>query len=333
MKNFKKNSVLLLIISTFFVFFLVKDNFIDTVRIIRGADMGLILLAFMLFYIYVYLESLLMYLIVLEYKKDYKFMDTFKLIVMTKFFNGITPFSSGGQPIQIYHLKKDGIDASKGTIIIVESFLIFQFTILILGIVAIFINSIFNLFEFTNIMFYMTVIGFILNTIAFLAVFLISINQKFNTSIHKLVIKIVEKLKLKNKEQRNEKINKYFSEYYEGFQSLWKNKKLMIKGLILETLSLIILFIIPILIFKSLDIKFTLNLFTTVIIGIYIFIIGSFVPIPGGTGGTEYAFLVFFKKYIPMLSLTPALIIWRFVTYYGPVLIGGIVFNIFKKRE
>lgn len=333
MKNFKKNTVILLIISTLFIFFLVKDNFIETVRLIRGSNMWLILLSFVVFYLYVYLEAVLMYLIVIEYKKDYKFKETLKLLIMTKFFNGITPFSSGGQPIQVYELKKDGIDSSKGTIIIVESFLIFQFTIILMGIIAVIINSTFHLFKFTPIMFYMTVIGFILNILAFFVVFIISVNKRLNQFINRFIIKIIHKLKLKNKEKRIKKVNNYFNEYYEGFQFLWQNKALMLKGILLEVIALTLLFIIPIIIFKALNIEYSISLFTTIIISIYIFIVGSYVPIPGGTGGTEYAFLTFFKNYVPALSLTPALIVWRFVTYYTPVVIGGIVFNFFKKRE
>ena len=65
MKSFKKNTIILLVISTLFIF-LVKDNFIETVRIIRNANMWWIILAFLIFYLYVFVEAILMYLIVLE---------------------------------------------------------------------------------------------------------------------------------------------------------------------------------------------------------------------------------------------------------------------------
>lgn len=333
MKNFKKNTVILLIISTLLVFFLVKDNFIETVRLIRGANMGWILFSFLLYYAYVYLEAVLMYLIVVKYQKNYKFSKTLKLITMTKFFNGITPFATGGQPIQVYELKKDGISTSKGTTIIVESFLIFQFTIILLGIIGIVIKSIFHFFTLTPVMFYMTIVGFILNIIMFITVFTISINKRMNIGINKFVIKLINKLKIKDKLKRKRKINKYFKEYYDAFQSLKSNKKLILTGILLEVVALLALFATPLFIFKALNIEYTINLLGTVIISIYVFIIGSYIPIPGGTGSTEYAFLELFKGKIPQISLTPALIIWRFVTYYAPVLIGGIVFNLFKKQS
>lgn len=333
MKNFKKNTIILLIISTLFIFFLVKNNFIETVRIIRNANMFWIIIAFIIFYLYVFLESITMYLIVIEYKKDYKFKETLKLMIMTKFFNGVTPFSSGGQPLQIYELKKDGIETSKGTAIIVESFLIFQFALILFGIIAVILNSIFHFFIFTPTIFYFTIIGFILNILAFLIVFIISINEKINKSLNKFILKIIDKLKLKNKERKIIKVNNYFEEYYEGFEFLRQNKFLMIKGIVLEILAITLLFIIPIFIFKALHVEYNISLLGITTMSAYIFIVGSFIPIPGGTGGTEYAFLEFFKPFISFSSLTPTLIVWRFVTYYAPVVIGGVVFNFLKKRE
>ena len=334
MKNFKRNTIILLIISTIFIYYVVKDNFIETIRLIRGANFGWILMAFILFGLYVFFEAYIMYKVILEYKKDYKFKEVFKLMVMTKFFNGITPFASGGQPIQVYELSKDGIDPSKGTTIVVQTFLIFQFTILILGILSIISNIIFELFVFSPLMYWMTLVGFALNIIAFLTIYIISYNKKINVKINNIIVKIIDKTKFcKNKEKKKEKVNKYFNDYYEGFKYLKQNKKLFINGCFLEAISLIVFFLIPQCVFNALNIDHSLNLFVTTVISTYIFLIGSYIPIPGGTGGLEYGFLTFFKSFTTTGALTSALIVWRFVTYYAPVTVGGIVFNFFKKRD
>jgi uncharacterized membrane protein YbhN (UPF0104 family) len=54
-------------------------------------------------------------------------------------------------------------------------------------------------------------------------------------------------------------------------------------------------------------------------------LIGAFVPIPGGSGGIEYAFVAFFGFYITGSTLMAMLLIWRFITYYLSLLIGGLV--------
>ena len=60
-------------------------------------------------------------------------------------------------------------------------------------------------------------------------------------------------------------------------------------------------------------------------------LIGSFVPIPGGTGGLEYGFINFYGNFIKGSVLTAIMITWRFITYYIPMIIGAIAVNV-KKR-
>jgi hypothetical protein len=54
-------------------------------------------------------------------------------------------------------------------------------------------------------------------------------------------------------------------------------------------------------------------------------LIGAFVPIPGGSGGIEFAFASFFGFYITGSTLMAMLLIWRFITYYLSILAGGLV--------
>jgi len=61
-------------------------------------------------------------------------------------------------------------------------------------------------------------------------------------------------------------------------------------------------------------------------------IIGSFVPIPGGTGGLEYAFVHYFGFFIVSAPLVAAMLVWRFMTYYLMMSVGGVML-LFKKRE
>ena len=65
----------------------------------------------------------------------------------------------------------------------------------------------------------------------------------------------------------------------------------------------------------------------------YVMIIGSFVPIPGGTGGIEYGFTQFFGMLIPNSQLQATLISWRFITYYFGIIIGALLFDFEKKVE
>jgi uncharacterized membrane protein YbhN (UPF0104 family) len=62
----------------------------------------------------------------------------------------------------------------------------------------------------------------------------------------------------------------------------------------------------------------------------FVLIIGNFVPIPGGSGGIEYGFLKFFGIFVTSSILSSGLIVWRFITYYLGIIIGGVALGFFK---
>ena len=65
----------------------------------------------------------------------------------------------------------------------------------------------------------------------------------------------------------------------------------------------------------------------------YIMIIGSFVPIPGATGGIEFGFVQFFGNFITGSKLSAMMLVWRFITYYFSLILGAIALNIKKVRK
>jgi uncharacterized protein (TIRG00374 family) len=62
-------------------------------------------------------------------------------------------------------------------------------------------------------------------------------------------------------------------------------------------------------------------------------LIGSFIPLPGGTGGVEYGFINFFGNFLSGAILKTLMLLWRFFTYYFGMFIGAITFNIMERRK
>ena len=61
--------------------------------------------------------------------------------------------------------------------------------------------------------------------------------------------------------------------------------------------------------------------------------IGSFVPVPGGTGGIEYGFVFFFSYLIRGPVVNAIMLIWRFVSYYLGMIFGAIALSMYRKRD
>ena len=58
----------------------------------------------------------------------------------------------------------------------------------------------------------------------------------------------------------------------------------------------------------------------------------SFIPIPGSSGGIEYGFITLFAGFAVSAELNASLLIFRALTYYVLVIIGGFLFAV-KNRE
>ncbi len=334
MKNVKFNSFIVLIVSGFFIYYSLRDNFSQSMNLLVSSKIVWILAAIALFLIYVVFESYAIYLVSREQKKGYPFWKMYRLQIMTKFFNGITPFAAGGQPLQVYELHKEGLTYVQATSIIVQNFILFQTAIVSLGIISIIANFFFDFFIYNKVMRYFVIVGFVINFLLLIIVVSISVNEKRSKKIVNWLIKVFSKLKITNiTEKRKKKANDFIEDYTKAYEKLKNNKKLFLKIVLIIACSKITLFLIPQCIFNALRIEHTLSPLVTIVTGVYIFIMSSFVPIPGGTGGAEFGFLAFFSNFVALELIPPALILWRFITYYAPTLIGGIVYNFFGENK
>lgn len=333
MKNKVFNCLLLLFATFLVLFFSLKDNYKEILNIIKDLNKWWLLVAFLLMLCYWFFKSIALKQIVNNFKKDYSFKKAFNFILKINFFNAITPFSSGGQPFELYTLKKENLKMADATTVVIEQFVIYQIALVILGIISIICNHIFHIFQDNSVLKNLVTIGFIANTIVTLVLFLIAFTKKINKVVVNKVINLLYKIKIiKNEEKQKEKFNKYINELYDGTKLLLNDKLAFIEMIFLNFMGLCCLYLVPLVLLYSTGDYTSYNGFTSIISCAYVMLIGSFVPIPGGTGGLEYGFIRFYGNFIKGGTLTAIMISWRFITYYIPMVIGAIAVNI-KKKE
>ena len=330
----KFNYLLLIIITIIVLYFSLKDNFEVTINEFKNINFIWFSVGVLFIIIYWLFRTLSIHSFITTVKKDFTFFHSFKLMMTTIFFDGVTPCSSGGQPFQIYYLKKHDIPIVKGTNIAIQNFIVFQVALVLIGLVAIVSNFIFHIFPASNILKGLVILGFIINLAVTVGLFLIAFLKRFNKFICKVVIGLLHKLKIiKNKEETIERFNKYVYEFNLGAKELIKNKRLLINGVIYNIMALLCYYTIPIVILFSMSDFSSINLFYTIVTSAYVMLIGSFVPIPGGSGGLEYGYIAFFGNFIQGGKLTASMLLWRFTTYYLGIMVGAVVMNIKEKRK
>lgn len=332
-KNKKFNIVLLIVITLLVLYFSLKDNFFDVINQILTMNIGYLLIAFLLLFIFFIFKSLSIYSFCKKMNKDFKLKESIQLILRTQFFNAVTPFATGGQPYQIYYLKKCNIEYTNATSIVLENFIVYQIALVLLGLIALIINTTFNLFSSNNLLTKLITLGFIINTLVIVIMFIVAFSKKMNKWLIGLGINILTKLKLiKNKEKTLKKWNNNINDFHEGANKLLEDKKTFIGNIIFNFLGLCSLYSIPVFILYSMGQFNIINILETIVVSAYVMIMGSFVPIPGGSGGLEYGFVAFFGNFIKGSKLSALMLVWRFITYYFSMIIGAIALNIKKVK-
>ncbi len=332
LNSIRKNAIILLLMTSIILFLVLKDNLTGIIGTISQINIIYLIIAILFFLLYLALKAYPVY-ISIGNKNKLTFKEAIKHNIITQFFNGITPFSTGGQPMEIYMLTEHNIKLSEATSITIQNFIFYQTALVIYGAIAVFCNYVFNIFPQTPILRRLVLLGFIVNTLVALALYSVSISKKLTSSFTTNIIKLLGKIHIiKEPEKLIETSLKKLDEFHDNIKVLRKRKKLFILGILFNLLSLSCFYIIPLFIVFGFSEFTSLNVLTTLVTSAYVLIIGSFVPIPGASGGIEYGFLRFFGHFLSTTILSSVLLVWRFITYYLWMIIGAIIFSIEKKR-
>ena len=90
-----------------------------------------LLVAFGLMLLSLACEALIVRFLLKKHYPDMRWRDVMRIPMVEQLFNGITPFSSGGQPAQILALAQTGVEAGQATSILLMKFIVYQAMIVV----------------------------------------------------------------------------------------------------------------------------------------------------------------------------------------------------------
>lgn len=334
MKKYRINIIILVIVSFVVIFFSLKDDFNGAINYLKNMNYLWILIAVLFMLANIFFQSLSQYRFLKEVDPNYKFSSCFRLMCMAMFFNAITPFSSGGQPFEMYLLNKEGIKVSDSLNALLQHFITYQFGLIFTSTIVIVLNSIFKILPDGLLLKQIVLIGYFINILVMGLIIFFSRAKKLNTKLFSKIIKFIFHFKfIKNREEKETKFLKYLDDFYNSTAIMKNNLKNTILSFIFNLISLCFLYLIPVFVFYSFG-YFKLNFFESYIASSFTFLIGSFVPIPGATGGLEYGFIDFFKVFIKSTTMLSAgMLLWRLITYYFSMVLGGIILMTYRRKE
>lgn len=272
--------------------------------------------------LYLFFETVITYLLVHNSNPSFTFHDAIRVPLVEQLFNGITPFSSGGQPAQLIVLMQSGVDAGKATSALVMKFVVYQIMIVLNFVISLIIGFEY-LIDKVHALAWFVLFGFLIHLVVIVGLLMVMYWHQFTKKIINVLIKPLKWFVSEERYQNwvaviNEKIDSFYVESVKiGHQ--WK---LLIKVFVLTFFQLLFYYMIPYFVMRSLGSN-NANIIMVTSLNILIFLVISMFPIPGGAGGAEYSFEMLFKSYIHSSSkLAVAMILWRILTYYVGLVLG-----------
>lgn len=325
----KRNIFLIVLIACLIGAFVLKGDLKLMVSIILHIHILWLGLGFVSILIYWIIEAVTLHMMLTQKGNHIRYTEVLKVILSTQFFNGITPFASGGQPFQIYMLtKKSRIDASTVTSASVNNFIVYQFILVFLGSIAMTIKYFYASFvgspahTISNI----AVLGFILNFVVICILLMLSTQPTISKKMIFSLFSLLEKTPLRERILHlRPKTEGFMKRFHKHSQNLFYDKRLMIKTSALNLIKLLFFYMIAYFACRSIGYN-NVTVFQAVIASAYIMLITSFIPIPGASGGSEAGFIVLFGTLLTAPQVTVVMLLWRFITYYFGLLIGFITY-------
>lgn len=285
---------------------------------------GWIIGAFLCMFFYWILESKILQIIMNSLTKISSFKKSFKVTMIGQFFNSITPFASGGQPAQLFALSKEGIGAGEAGSILMMKYIIYQSVLTVYSIVLIIWKAPFFQGKLKNI-FYLSMIGFLINTGVIIALIVFAKYKKVTHSFFNFLNKLLNKLKIvKNVENMEKKVEEQLDKFHHNIIILKKNKKVIASAIVYTTIQLTVFFAIPYFVYYSFE-GGNVQLINMIAANSFVMMLTAFIPLPGASGGAEGGFYMFFQLFFQEQNILTGILIWRIVTFYSCLIFGAAV--------
>ena len=110
------------------------------VREVNTLNWGWMLVAILCICLYLGLEGVVVKIFMKDRHRDFTWKDALRLPPIEQLFNGITPFSTGGQPAQLVAMLQSGVDGGRASSVLLMKFVVFQAMIVINFIISLMIG-------------------------------------------------------------------------------------------------------------------------------------------------------------------------------------------------
>lgn len=240
------------------------------------------------------------------------------------FYSGITPSATGGQPMQLYYMKKSGYKIADSTVVLMTVALIYKLVLVLIGL-GILIFWYPSLCQFLGGYLYLYFLGLFLNTSLVAILLFIMISPRCFRGIVVAGEKLLMKLHiLKPSETRRQKLFDMADSYHEAVVFFLQHKRHIAVVFAFTFLQRLSVFFLTWLIYKGMHLSGH-SMLAVMMIQATVYIAVDMLPLPGAQGITELMYKTVFASIFPGAYLTASMCVTRGINFYLLLIVSALV--------
>ncbi len=253
---------------------------------------------------------------------------SYKSTSLCRYYDAISPMSSGGEPFQIFYMKNRGIRGEVATSIPIVKSLFWQISNTLIGIILL----IFNAKAYVGSAPIIVTIAWISiagNVFVLLTILLLSVSKRIGPRLVIGILKLLSKMHIiKNYQLTFRKVMRFVINYQNCMRAFASNIFIVFTQLFLAIAENLVFVLIPYFIYRTFVPVPTVSALDIITKTVICNLVSLIIPIPGGSGTAELSFLAMFTSLFPEGTAIWAMLIWRILSYYS-IIFRGITVTIY----
>lgn len=314
------------------IYMITVDGIENIIQVLRSVNYKWVLAGIGCLLIHWICETITLHIPIKKMYKDQKFTNSIKVSMIGQLFNNITPFSSGGQPMQAYELTKTGKRVSDSLSALAIKFIITQTALVITTLIVVAFE--FNFFKsLMQDYIWVAIVGFAVNIIAIILVILAGINKKIITTITNPIVKLLGKIHiLKYPEKTLEKLDNSIDNFREQFKFMKSEKKMVLEMFFTAVIQSLAYYSITYMVYRAFG-NHGITFWQIIPTQAFLLLIMTFIPTPGSGLGAEGGFYLLFNSIFKEGTINMSILFWRMYTFYLPIIVGMLFLIPLKSKE
>ncbi|MBQ9973523.1 MAG: flippase-like domain-containing protein [Oscillospiraceae bacterium] len=273
---------------------------------------------------YIFGESVIIYylMLVLGYKVKFSHCSLYSFVGF--FYSCITPSASGGQPMQVVTMHKDGIPVAVSSVVLAIVTITYKLVLVIVGLCVMLLRPV-GIIEFLEPVKGLIWLGIGLNVFFVALLFLLVFQADLLRGIARKVFAVWHRFRpSKNLKKESLRLERAI-EQYEGSAEFYRTHKHVIFHVFLIcVIQRILLFLVTWFTYCSFDLTGHGPVEITGLQAM-ISVAADMLPLPGGMGVSETMFLEIFDPIFGSELVLPGMMISRGISYYVQLILSAIM--------